>query len=101
MMLFRKLAIGLIRGYQYLVSPFFPACCRFAPTCSHYAIDAFATHGVLAGVLLTLRRLLRCHPWGGEGYDPVPPRPLSLVGTLTRQGDENIKTRVRDVAPNA
>jgi len=82
----RKLAIGLIRGYQYLVSPFFPACCRFAPTCSHYAVDAFATHGVLAGSALTLRRLLRCHPWGGEGYDPVPPRTLSLARVLTHHG---------------
>ena len=76
MKLSRKVAIAMIRGYQYLVSPFFPPCCRFAPTCSHYAMNAVAAHGVLVGSCLALWRLLRCHPWGGEGYDPVPDRPF-------------------------
>jgi len=64
---------GLIRGYQLLISPILPAnSCRFLPSCSAYGMDAIATHGALRGSWLTLRRLLRCHPWGGSGYDPVP-----------------------------
>ena len=61
-----------VRAYQWLISPLLPPSCRFEPTCSAYAIAAFARHGLLRGSWLTLRRLLRCHPWGGSGYDPVP-----------------------------
>jgi putative membrane protein insertion efficiency factor len=68
------LAIGLIRIYQWTISPLLPRSCRFAPSCSEYAAEAVARHGVLAGGLLAARRLLRCHPWGGDGYDPVPER---------------------------
>ena len=63
---------GLIRLYQLAISPFVPPRCRFLPTCSEYAIDALSRHGVLVGGWLALRRLARCHPWGGWGYDPVP-----------------------------
>jgi hypothetical protein len=64
---------GLIRGYQLLLSPILPAhSCRFLPTCSAYGIEALDKHGALLGSWLTVRRLLRCHPWGGSGYDPVP-----------------------------
>lgn len=66
---------GLVRGYQLFVSPVLPASCRYHPTCSQYAIDAIAGHGPARGVLLALRRIARCHPWGGSGYDPVPERP--------------------------
>lgn len=69
----RWLCIGMIRAYQLLVAPLLPRSCRFEPSCSHYGIDAFKHHGVLAGAGLTLWRLLRCNPWGGQGYDPVPP----------------------------
>lgn len=62
----------LIRSYQLLVSPFFPPCCRYFPSCSDYARQAVCSHGPLRGGWLSLRRLLRCHPWGGLGYDPVP-----------------------------
>ncbi len=62
----------LIRIYQYTISPFFPNSCRFTPTCSQYGIEAFQKHGVFKGFWLTLKRVLRCHPWGGSGYDPVP-----------------------------
>jgi len=71
----------LIRSYQLLISPvltllFGPGCgCRFQPTCSHYALEALETHGVLRGGWLGLKRLARCQPWGGSGYDPVPPAP--------------------------
>ena len=62
----------LIRGYQLLVSPFFPPCCRYFPSCSNYARQSVALHGPVKGGWLALRRILSCHPWGGLGYDPVP-----------------------------
>ena len=74
----RFAAIGLVRIYQAVLSPvkgiFFgtSSCCRYTPTCSCYAIEAFRRHGVLRGGVLFARRLLRCHPWGGAGDDPVP-----------------------------
>lgn len=58
--------------YRAAISPMLPPTCRFTPTCSEYAIEALKKHGPLRGLWLTLRRLLRCHPWGGSGYDPVP-----------------------------
>ena len=61
-----------IRFYRHFISPFTPASCRFTPTCSQYAVEALRKHGPLRGSWLTLRRLLRCHPLGGSGYDPVP-----------------------------
>lgn len=64
--------VFLIRFYQVCISPYKPASCRFTPTCSAYALEAFRKHGPVKGLYLTVRRLLRCHPWGGSGYDPVP-----------------------------
>lgn len=61
-----------IRLYQWLVSPLLPAACRFEPSCSHYAYEAVRRHGALRGGGLALRRLARCHPYGGCGLDPVP-----------------------------
>ena len=61
-----------IRLYQICVSPLTPASCRFTPTCSQYAIEAIKKHGPLKGLYLAVRRVLKCHPWGGSGYDPVP-----------------------------
>jgi putative membrane protein insertion efficiency factor len=58
--------------YRYGISPLMPARCRFQPTCSQYALEALAQHGALKGLGLAVRRILRCHPWGGYGYDPVP-----------------------------
>lgn len=65
-------AVLLIKFYQICISPFTPPSCRFTPTCSQYALEAFRKHGPFKGLYLTVRRLLRCHPWGGSGYDPVP-----------------------------
>ena len=65
---------GIVRSYQWLISPLLPPSCRYLPSCSDYAIEALTEHGALRGSRLTLRRLSRCHPWGGSGYDPVPPR---------------------------
>src|SRR5216117_2206492 len=68
-----------IRAYRTVVSPLLSALCtpfglgcRFTPTCSQYGLDAVKTHGAWRGSLLSIRRICRCHPWGGEGYDPVP-----------------------------
>ncbi len=67
--------ILLVRGYQAALSPLMGGHCRFDPTCSRYAIEALRTHGALRGGWLTTRRVCRCHPLGGSGYDPVPPPP--------------------------
>jgi len=66
--------IGIVpvRAYQWFISPLLPPSCRYEPTCSVYAVEAFQQHGLIRGSFLTARRLLRCHPWGGSGYDPVP-----------------------------
>jgi hypothetical protein len=63
---------GLIRSYQLLISPVLGPSCRYLPSCSDYAAEAIERHGALAGTWLAVRRLARCHPWGGSGYDPVP-----------------------------
>jgi putative membrane protein insertion efficiency factor len=69
-----RLALILpIRLYQVAISPLLPPSCRYQPSCSAYAVEALSQHGTLRGGWLTLRRLIRCHPWGGSGYDPVPP----------------------------
>ncbi|HHT61548.1 MAG TPA: membrane protein insertion efficiency factor YidD [Paludibacteraceae bacterium] len=70
--LITQLLLLPIRFYQYSISPLFPSSCRFTPTCSQYAIDAIKKHGPLKGLYLAIKRILRCHPWGGSGYDPVP-----------------------------
>ena len=64
--------IVLVRFYQLCISPLTPSACRFTPTCSQYALEALRKHGLIKGLWLTVKRLLRCHPWGGSGYDPVP-----------------------------
>lgn len=61
-----------IRAYRLIASPWVGHACRFQPTCSAYALDALRLHGAVKGSLLTLRRIGRCHPWGGSGFDPVP-----------------------------
>ncbi len=70
--LLSKLLILLIRIYQYTISPYFPASCRYTPTCSSYGVEAIKKHGPFKGGWLTLKRFLSCNPWGGSGYDPVP-----------------------------
>lgn len=64
--------VAFIKAYQLALSPFFGQQCRFAPTCSHYAIEALQTHGVVKGTWLALKRLARCHPWQVGGHDPLP-----------------------------
>ncbi|MEE9251149.1 MAG: membrane protein insertion efficiency factor YidD [Alphaproteobacteria bacterium] len=72
--LLRIMALGLIRGYQLLISPLLGPGCRFAPSCSQYALEAVRRFGAVRGAWLALGRLLRCHPWGGSGFNPVPDR---------------------------
>jgi len=64
--------IVLIKIYQVLISPLFPPSCRFIPTCSQYSLEALKKYGILKGSWLSFKRIIRCHPWGGSGYDPVP-----------------------------
>ena len=62
----------LIRGYQLIISPLLGSNCRFMPTCSEYAIESLRSHGLIKGIYLTVKRIGKCHPWGGHGYDPIP-----------------------------
>ncbi|MEI8193918.1 MAG: membrane protein insertion efficiency factor YidD [Flavobacteriia bacterium] len=82
MSVFRKIAIFpfllLVKGYQYLISPLFPPSCRFTPTCSTYMIESLKEWGLIKGTWLGLRRISKCHPWGGHGHDPVPKRKPTL-----------------------
>ncbi|PWJ36138.1 membrane protein insertion efficiency factor YidD [Sediminitomix flava] len=67
-----KTLIFLVRFYQQGISPYTPASCRYSPTCSQYMIEAIKKHGPVKGLKLGLKRIGKCHPWGGSGYDPVP-----------------------------
>ena len=72
MTLLKNLLITLIKGYQKWISPLLPSRCRFQPTCSQYCVEALQEHNFLKGVFLGIKRIFRCHPWGGSGHDPVP-----------------------------
>lgn len=61
-----------IKFYQHFISPLTPPMCRYTPTCSHYAVEAIMKHGPIKGTWLAIKRICRCNPWGGSGYDPVP-----------------------------
>lgn len=67
-----KILLVPIYFYKYSISPMLPPSCRYTPTCSEYAIEAIKKHGPLKGLWLGIKRIARCHPWGGHGYDPVP-----------------------------
>lgn len=68
----KHVLIWLIRFYQTQISPLTPPACRYTPTCSQYALEAIQKYGPIKGCWLALKRISRCHPWGGSGYDPVP-----------------------------
>ena len=74
--MFRKLIIypfiWMVRFYQVAISPLKPPTCRFTPTCSSYTLEALRKYGLFKGGRLAIKRIMRCHPWGGSGYDPVP-----------------------------
>lgn len=68
----RRIIIFIIRGYQYVISPFMAPSCRYTPSCSNYSIEAFQRFGFIRGLILSVRRIFSCHPWHHGGYDPVP-----------------------------
>lgn len=70
----KAIFIFFIRIYQRVISPHLSPTCRYQPTCSHYTVEAIQTHGAIKGLWLGIKRISRCHPWGGSGYDPVPPK---------------------------
>lgn len=74
-LIFSKLIVGLVRFYQLAISPWMGSSCRYSPTCSQYMINAVNEWGPLKGFWLGLKRIGRCHPWGGDGHDPVPENP--------------------------
>lgn len=78
----------LIKAYQFVFRPFMKPCCRFYPSCSDYALTAFMELGLLNGIVLTLKRILRCHPWSLGGYDPVPSGPLIKLPSFNRKEDK-------------
>ncbi len=82
----KYLCIWLVRLYQKFISPIKPSCCRFTPTCSAYAIEAFEKRGFFVGLFLTVWRILRCNPFCRAGYDPVP---LSGIRPFSRQMEED------------
>lgn len=67
----KQIVIFLVRAYRLLLSPYFPPSCRYQPTCSQYAEEALDKYGALKGGMIALKRISRCHPWGGSGYDPL------------------------------
>lgn len=84
----RSVLLAVIRFYQAAISPWTPAACRYHPTCSAYAFEAIRRHGSIRGGWFAVRRIGRCHPWGGSGYDPVPPvDPESFPGEASVSGD--------------
>ncbi|WP_297819211.1 membrane protein insertion efficiency factor YidD [uncultured Paraglaciecola sp.] len=68
----RKVPVGIIKLYQTLLSPMLGPTCRFHPSCSHYAVDAITEHGMIRGCWISIKRILKCHPFNDGGYDPVP-----------------------------
>ena len=96
----RRLMIGLVRGYQLIISPHLPRSCRYTPTCSAYAVQALREYGAVKGTILAVWRVLRCNPWGGHGHDP--PRwfgePPTEATTAPTADDESL---LDDDAPHA
>jgi uncharacterized protein len=83
MTFYETCVMGALRAYKLTLSPLIGRQCRFLPTCSEYAAGALISHGPLRGSLLAAGRLCRCHPWGGSGYDPPPPRRARAPRTWT------------------
>jgi putative membrane protein insertion efficiency factor len=86
----QRLVLRAIRSYQLLLAPMYSGSCRFLPSCSAYAFEAVERHGTLRGGWLALRRLMRCHPFGGHGHDPVP---ASAQSAFRHRGAPDSKTQ--------
>ena len=87
--LLRKIYILPIRIYQWTLSPLLGPSCRYTPTCSHYMIQAIEEWGIFKGTWLGLKRISRCHPWGGHGYDPVPRRNADATSEVDQSSEPN------------
>ena len=82
MTVMQRLLMGVVKAYRLFLSPWLGSACRFEPTCSAYSLQALEQHGAARGSYLTVRRLVRCHPWCDGGLDPVPPRGQRLFSRL-------------------
>jgi putative membrane protein insertion efficiency factor len=91
----RYVPVLILRVYRLLISPLYGQTCRFYPSCSAYALEAFEVHGVVRGGYLTVRRLGRCHPWNPGGVDPVPP-----LGRRTRKDQAGPSAETRNAVPS-
>ena len=89
----KHVMIWLIRLYRKIISPIKPPCCRFRPTCSAYAIEAFQKRGFLVGLILTIGRILRCNPFFKGGYDPVPEKGLRNPKNIREPGEETTEAQ--------
>ena len=85
----KYLMIGLVKLYRKFISPLKPPCCRFTPTCSEYALEAFMKRGFFIGLILTVWRVLRCNPFSKGGYDPVPEKGFRRVKNNTENEQTN------------
>ena len=89
----RAILIGAVRAYRCFLSPWLGSGCRFEPTCSAYALEALERHGAMAGSVLTVARLGRCHPWCAGGLDPVPSAPPRLFTALLKHAPNRAAAR--------
>jgi len=96
-----RLMLGFMHAWRGLISPLYGAPCRYVPSCSDYAVEALRTHGAWRGGLLTVFRLGRCHPWGGSGYDPVPPAKGQDTGHSKGKAPHSCSIHCADHAPPA
>lgn len=85
----KRILKGIVRGYQWFISPVLPSNCRFYPSCSHYSLEALEKHGAIKGLWLSLRRISRCHPWHEGGVDLVPEPEGKAAKGEKNQGENN------------
>lgn len=91
MSILQRVALGMLRGYKWAISPLLPPACRYVPTCSEYAMEAVERYGVLRGSWMAAGRLLRCHPFVKGGYDPVPHAATGCTG-IKSDGREPVRS---------
>lgn len=90
--IFSALIVGLVKFYQLAISPWLGRSCRYSPTCSQYMVEAVNEWGPLKGFWMGIKRIGRCHPWGGHGYDPVPPKQINTNEEIESDSDPKPST---------